>query len=126
MRAYRWGLVAAALLGVLAMHGVGSHGVHGAEGNMAPTAHSSAGLDHMAVSVTHEAASPSPIHERGLGLEVLCVATLVGFVLALRLLLRVRSAADRWRRVRHAYAMVRPRARGPDPPTLARLSILRC
>lgn len=125
MRASRWGLVAATLVGLVAMHGLGSHGVHGADSDQAAMTHGVASVEDMLVPMADEVASPMPAHG-GLGLEVLCVAILGGLGVVLGLLRRIRSATDPRESGSRSYSLVRPRARDPDPPTLAELSILRC
>jgi hypothetical protein len=125
MRTSRWLLVAGTLVGLVAMHGLGGHGVHGAE-PAATMAHGVASSEHMLDETTEEVASPRPIEKNSLGLDVLCVAILVGFVIAFRLRRWVCSSVGRLGRGGRACARVLPRARDPGPPSLAELSILRC
>jgi uncharacterized protein DUF6153 len=122
------------LTGVLGMHGWGAHGVASA-GHM-PSAHGGgpAGVEHPAVAMAAavgETASPAmrPLDggadHGGMSLAGLCVAVLsaLGSVLLLLRALRRRAAeqlpsAPPW----HAR---RVPGRDRDPPSLARLSVLR-
>jgi len=122
------------LTGVLGMHGWGSHGVASA-GHM-PPAHSGGlvGVEHQAVAmagVVGESASPAAslldggVGRAGMALAGLCVAVLstLGLVLLLLRALRRRAAippppSPPW----HARRVNR---RDRDPPSLARLSVLR-
>jgi hypothetical protein len=122
------------LTGVLGMHGWGSHGVAGA--GHTPVAHDSglAGLQHPAVAIARvvgEAASSAPpllngsTDRQGMVLAGLCVAVLstVGLVLLLLRAVRRRAAVPLPSpRLSHAR---RVNQRDRDPPSLARLSVLR-
>jgi hypothetical protein len=124
---HRWGLLLATLLGLLAMHGIGSHGVHGADADMAPMSHVAEHADHAAMPAADAAAVSGPTHGGGgMGFEAVCVAIMAGLVLTLGRPRRVRSTADQPGHPVHGRVAVRPRARGPDPPKLTELSILRC
>jgi hypothetical protein len=122
------------LAGVLGMHGWGSHGV--TSGGHVPSAHHTglAELQHAAVTVggvvgEGMSADPPTLAGRpdfgGMPLVGLCVAVLspVGFVLLL-------LAALRWRAPlplppARPWHSRRARGRDRDPPSLARLSVLR-
>lgn len=126
MRASRWGFIAATLLGLVAMHGLGTHGIHGAAADATAVTHRVVHHEDPLAAATDEVASPGPDHKQGVSLNALCVAILVGLVAISRLLRASQSAAGRWSREGQASSIVVPRARDPDPPALAQLSILRC
>jgi uncharacterized protein DUF6153 len=122
------------LAGVLGMHGWGSHGVAGT--GHTPSAHHSgvaADLQHSAVTVagvvgegtfadTPPAGSP---HSAGMHLTDLCVAVLSGLGLVLLLLRSPRRLAPVFMPALRPSHSRRPPVRDRDPPSLARLSVLR-
>lgn len=122
----RRALVAATLFGLLAMHGVGSHGVHGAESHDMAMASGSAEPAHAMAGITDVVLSHGSSDGSGAGSEVLCVAILVGLVMALRWMRMARSLASGIGRAGQACCLVRPRARSPGAPSPVALSIMRC
>jgi hypothetical protein len=130
-------VTASVVLGVLAMHGLGTHGLSGPhDAAQTPTQataitshHATAAVsplaDGMADRVGDALAAPSGQGAAD-GLTQLCTAIL-GLGLALLLLLRARRAVVPWFRPTARWPAVRiPAGRDRDPPTLALLSIQRC
>ena len=124
------------LAGVLGMHGWGSHGVAGA-GHTTSGHHSgvTAEPEHRGVTIAltvgdgRATAAPAPTgsrHSSGMGLTDLCVAVLSGLGFVVLLLLRSRrplaAALMPTLRPWHSPTL---RGRDRDPPSLARLSVLR-
>jgi hypothetical protein len=132
----RWhglAVTAVVVLGVLAMHGLGTHGLTGshtpvhapAEATTTGSQHAMAAASSVGVRVGDVLAAPS---QQGAadGMTELCMAIL-GLGLALLLLLRARRAAVRRSLPAARWPVVRiPAGRDRDPPTLALLSIRRC
>lgn len=123
------------LAGLLAMHGIGSHGTmstsHATTSAAAPAhgthgAHVGHGGTLMDAGTHETMLAPSRPHA---GFDHLAGACLVVLGLALLLLLG-HSGAVVGRRVALTYRTpslaVPPRARAPDPPDLLRMSICRC
>ena len=114
------------LAGLLAMHGLGTHGTAAADEPMATMSHAA----HEVVDGDPVAAvlsAPSPEHGALHGTAT-CVAVLTLLAgTALLLLLAARSPRRAWRVAGHAERRRGPRrTRAPDPPDLMRWSILRC
>jgi hypothetical protein len=128
------------LAGIVAMHGLNSHG-----GGMDPSAHAVAthapapapvaGEHHLMAAAAHEVAAPlaaiRAVVSAGAsgidsGMAEMCMAVLA---LALTVLLRMLGTAPALALYRLVSAPVRapgPHGRDPDPPSLVGLSIRRC
>jgi hypothetical protein len=129
-------VTAVVVLGVLAMHGLGTHGLTGSHTPVHTpalvTARATATGGHQAMANASslgddvgDALAPSQPGDAD-GMTGLCMAIL-GLGLALLLLLRARGAAVRWPLPTARWPVVRiPAGRDRDPPTLALLSIRRC
>jgi hypothetical protein len=110
------------LAGLVSMHGLGTHGIGG-------------GMNHAAMtdrSIRHVApdTQTGPLHDARQGTlpaGALCLAVLsfVAVVLLLRCANRI-SGQVKWPAEEPGRRSVPPRARAPDRPSLAALSILRC
>jgi hypothetical protein len=127
MFASRWSFVAATLLGLVAMHGLGSHGVHGVEPVDAVVS-----MHHMAAAdLEHQASGVDAASETGqdagtLALGSGCLAVLIGLGFAIRAIARSSTPVSRQRGCALAYSFASGHSQNRSPPTLAELSILRC
>lgn len=126
-------MIAVVVLGVLAMHGLGTHGLTGSHTPVHTPAHATATGGHHAMAAASLLGDgvgdvlAAPSHPGAAdGMTEMCMAIL-GLGLALLLLLRARRAAVRWALPAARWPLVRiPAGRDRDPPTLALLSIRRC
>ena len=125
MQTNRLGLVVVALLGVVAMHGVGSHGVHSAESVPLVMAHGASHSERVLGETLENVMDQGPADHRNLGIDALCVAILVGFGFALRRLSAARSWISGFGQSGWPRDAGWPRVRDPSSLTLAG-SILRC
>lgn len=138
-------LVAAVLVGLVAMHGLGTHGVHSAGGaadphpapHAAPHAEPRAGVHSLASPVAPGGVRPAAHAEdptaasspdsSGAWLAGLCLALLVLGVLRLW---GPRAQRRPWTLARRAalrrVAALRVTSQGPGPPSRAQLSVWRC
>jgi hypothetical protein len=122
-----WAVVVLTGAGLLAMHGLGTHGTAAGDAGMA---HTSMASHTGAMHVVHDAAhviSATPTGHLGMdmGTMAMCLAVLAGMLLALRCL-------PRGRVVGAAYILGVPAraptatARAAVPPDLLRLCVQRC
>jgi hypothetical protein len=128
MSVSRWSFVAATLLGVVAMHGLGSHGVHSVEpaDAMMPMHHSAAADRQQQSSGVVDSASGADGHSGSLALGTGCLAVLLGLGFAVRAFARSSTHVSRPRSGALAFWANPARSQTRSPPTLAELSILRC
>jgi Family of unknown function (DUF6153) len=126
MSVSRWSFVATALLGLVAIHGMGSHGVHSVE-----PAGAVASMHHMASeAVDQQAAGVVSASQRdsagALALGASCLAILIGLGFAIRAIARSSTPVARRGDIAVAYSFATAGSQNRSPPTLAALSILRC
>lgn len=125
----RLALLGGVVFGVIAMHGLSSHGMGSV---WEPTMHTAASPLHLASalpdmdSVTVVASDPGP--GMGGGMAGLCVAVIGGGIgVGLLFLVSRRRRISRTRgSVSRGEAVAASRGRDRDPPCLIRLSIQRC
>lgn len=128
------GLLFVLLLGIVGMHGVGPHGLDSGEHHqLLPVVVSDVASDDgshatmaAVVAVAHEPVDVvGTADDIGRGMVVLCLAAL--FALSIFLQRALAAARRPTSRPPMRSACVRVgNARGPDPPSLAQLSLLRC
>lgn len=127
MSASRWSFVTATLLGVVAMHGLGSHGVHSVEPSGAVMSmHHMASADLPQESSGLDSASQSGQDAGILALGAGCLAVLIGLGFAIRSIARSITPVSRHRRCALAYSFALAHSQNRSPPSLAELSIHRC